>query len=1086
MIDGVDIGALTGQIKLDDTLSSGLELAARKIEQFGQKFEGAFGQAVIGASAAVAAIGAVTAAVVALGIKGAEVNDVQEGFETLAGSVKNADAIMAKMREGTLGTINNLQLMSFANKSLATGAIKTAEDFGTLTSAAKILSDRFGGDLTDSMNSIQRAMVTGQTRGLGMQGVVVDLGEAEKKYATSLGTTADQLTHSQKLVADRAAIMESLNKTVKEAGPLQADFGEKLEAAGVAIQNWGLNLAKAVASSPHVTAAVDAIGKAFNQAFGGEGKTLMDGIVSMIDSFADKVARYAPPIIKFFGDAWDWLVKWHGTIINVAEALAIMGIVQWAGTAVRSFGLVAGAIDGIVVSIKTANFALASSPIGLLSLAAGAGFLAAKQQSDAWIAEHEKQAQLLKDQALIQEMFSSKVALTAEQTKQLADAMERVNKATKLGTSEIPKLAGDFGGLKVTLEDAKKGLVEVGGAQKIVFKDLLKFMEESADLRDKGLVEARDYWNQRALKGLEEFGKNLLDARKEQDQWDLNWKQKSLSSYDYQMVLIARWAAEQDAAYRKMFGVNDLYYSEQAKLVAEVTKRVQDLNAETAKSTSLKQWNDFVAATGHAPGVKGTATSVSDTNQAFAGLESSMKAVNLLFSAMGQTATGSMREVDAAISTATNLVMSYAQSMLTAKTESQKAAAASSLAWSAASMGVTFVIGAWAAAHQRAVQLRADIADLQSQIQKLGGTPVAFGMPAQIGISLEPGRIQQKILQAQLDALQKAADEAAARMGRLGLTADDLKTPLQRAGEAAVQLGKDLSEIGRNKNVDEIAKKLAGPLNDALRYALETGTKLDPSMRPYLEALAKAGLLQDDLARKILGLPAPDTTPWEEMKRVGEEYGLTEDQLGEKFRNAKLISGAEELAKNWELLVGNGADVGAVMDKMKEQANGFLNNAKKWGLEVPESMKPMLQAMLDAGELTDENGKKLDTLDDVNWGKSIQSAIGDLISKLGEFFDKLKDPPTMHIQTYYDLPEGYVPGTFGPGAGLGTPGTGVPVPVPPPTGAHVGAGGVGGSTHPNSTVITIQALDGASFDGWLRRGGDRKIAEAVANVSRSL
>src|SRR5437867_3604213 len=108
----VSIGSLVGHIELDDELSSALELLSGKVEGFAHKFEHEFGALAIGAAAAVAAVTGITVAIVELGMKGSEVNDLRDGFERLAGGVEKADNILAALREGTKGTIDDLKLMT--------------------------------------------------------------------------------------------------------------------------------------------------------------------------------------------------------------------------------------------------------------------------------------------------------------------------------------------------------------------------------------------------------------------------------------------------------------------------------------------------------------------------------------------------------------------------------------------------------------------------------------------------------------------------------------------------------------------------------------------------------------------------------------------------------------------------------------------------------------------------------------------------------------------------------------------------------------------------------------------------------------
>ncbi len=179
-----------------------------------------------------AALVAVTGTIIELGIKGSEVNDVRDGFDRLAGSVGQANDILDTMRQGVAGTIDDLQLMTDANKLLATGAVTSAEGFGSLTEASRVLSREGFGPTQDVMQSLSNAMETGRTRRLALMGVTVDAKGAEADYAASLGIQASQLSASQKLFADRQAVMTAMQKVVADAGTQEMTFGEQMISRG--------------------------------------------------------------------------------------------------------------------------------------------------------------------------------------------------------------------------------------------------------------------------------------------------------------------------------------------------------------------------------------------------------------------------------------------------------------------------------------------------------------------------------------------------------------------------------------------------------------------------------------------------------------------------------------------------------------------------------------------------------------------------------------------------------------------------------------------------------------------------------------
>jgi hypothetical protein len=74
---------------------------------------------------------------------------------------------------------------------------------------------------------------------------------------------------------------------------------------------------------------------------------------------------------------------------------------------------------------------------------------------------------------------------------------------------------------------------------------------------------------------------------------------------------------------------------------------------------------------------------------------------------------------------------------------------------------------------------------------------------------------------------------------------------------------------------------------------------------------------------------------------------------------------------------------------MGEKLQELVNNAIKYGLELPASMKPILQAMVDAGLLTDDAGNKLEDLSSLTFAADLTGMFQTLIEKLDELIDKI-------------------------------------------------------------------------------------------------
>lgn len=299
----MDIGSLTGQVAIEDQLSDHLTSMLAHVRDFAENFDGAFGAMAIGVGVATAAIVGAAISIVELGEKGSTVLDVEASFDRLAEAAgTTGDVLRGNLSEGVKGTIGDFELMETTSRLMTSGIKLSGDQAKLMGEAARALGKATGGDAASGLSLLSNALTTGRVRGLQMAGVTVDLKASEEAYAKSLGGTASELTREGKLHADQIAIFTALQAKVEQLGVSQLSFKERMQQATVAVEEWGINLAKAVASSPHVTAALDAIQGALVKAFGGDSSSLLNTIVGWINSFADAVARYGPPIIQTIAD----------------------------------------------------------------------------------------------------------------------------------------------------------------------------------------------------------------------------------------------------------------------------------------------------------------------------------------------------------------------------------------------------------------------------------------------------------------------------------------------------------------------------------------------------------------------------------------------------------------------------------------------------------------------------------------------------------------------------------------------------------------------------------------------------------------
>jgi hypothetical protein len=252
---------------------------------------------------AVNAIGSIVSAIVDLGMRGADVDDVATSFSILAAKTGDTgDAMLGKLREGVIGTLSDFDLMTLANKTLGSGLIKSAEDMGTLAAGARALAKATGETTVQAFDTLTSAMASGRTAKLKQIGLFVDSKVAVENYAAAHQKAVADMTDADRAQALVGASLAALRGRLKDIVPDAADFGELISQAKTRIANFRDELSVAVSVSGVFRAAMVALGDGVTKAFGANQKESVRGILSMLENFAIimvDVGRVAVAVAEF-------------------------------------------------------------------------------------------------------------------------------------------------------------------------------------------------------------------------------------------------------------------------------------------------------------------------------------------------------------------------------------------------------------------------------------------------------------------------------------------------------------------------------------------------------------------------------------------------------------------------------------------------------------------------------------------------------------------------------------------------------------------------------------------------------------------
>jgi hypothetical protein len=165
--------------------------------------------------------------------------------------------------------------------------------------------------------------------------------------------------------------------------------------------------------------------------------------------------------------------------------------------------------------------------------------------------------------------------------------------------------------------------------------------------------------------------------------------------------------------------------------------------------------------------------------------------------------------------------------------------------------------------------------------------------------------------------------------------------------------------------------------------------ELEKAMGSYNAELAATKALEDEL--KTLQQQLDDYPDWKQMQEAAEKYGVDLASLGPQFQSGKLHAAAAEIWNDFELLTRGGADVGGVLLGMSDEISKLVQDSVKFGTDIPEQFRPLIQSLIDAGKLVDENGNALTNMAGLKFGAPVVSEVDKMIAAIEKLIAALAD-----------------------------------------------------------------------------------------------
>lgn len=170
----------------------------------------------------------------------------------------------------------------------------------------------------------------------------------------------------------------------------------------------------------------------------------------------------------------------------------------------------------------------------------------------------------------------------------------------------------------------------------------------------------------------------------------------------------------------------------------------------------------------------------------------------------------------------------------------------------------------------------------------------------------------------------------------------------------------------------------------------------------------------------------------EALQQAVDRYGFSISELGPKFRQQELDTQAGQLLQDFRLLTASGIETGLVIQKMGPAMVEFVNTARTSGATIPEAMRPMVDQLIQSGQLLDANGTAFQSAEaaGITFAETMTESVSRMITSIDQLVAALTGIPnvsrTVTVNTV-NTGGGGVPGGAGGGGvptGVSGPGSG--------------------------------------------------------------
>jgi len=208
----------------------------------------------------------------------------------------------------------------------------------------------------------------------------------------------------------------------------------------------------------------------------------------------------------------------------------------------------------------------------------------------------------------------------------------------------------------------------------------------------------------------------------------------------------------------------------------------------------------------------------------------------------------------------------------------------------------------------------------------------------------------------------------------------------------AQQFGLDMDAIVQVVGQDLVDQALGTDLPGVLAGIKEgLGEVTADGLSPMLDQLLNLGVITEAQKQNFSEMAGQAVFDTQAAEAAAGRWGIALSDLGPKFQNAKLGERAQQVADDFAILAASGMPVEDIILAQGDAIHALVRDSRWAGAEIPDSMRPVIEAMIEQGSLTDENGQKITDMAQLDFAKPMEEKLAEVMASLGALIQKFID-----------------------------------------------------------------------------------------------